>query len=73
MSSSRDDNPTVLRRVGGVSPDSRRPWFARLYLIGGQLDIEVTNFTKDGLQMDIEVGLKRREIGLIEWGGPEPA
>ena len=73
----------VTRVWGPTSPGGdRRPWWARLYYahgvvktrrrlpVGGQLAIEVVNSTKDGLWMDIDAGIKRADIGRIEWGGP---
>jgi hypothetical protein len=38
--------------------------------VGGLPAISVTNATRDGLQMDIDAGLARADIGRIEWGGP---
>lgn len=75
---------TVVIRVWGPNPGGdQRPWWARLYYadgviktkrhipVGGQLDAEVTNASRGGLQMDIDAGIKRTDIGRIEWGGPE--
>jgi hypothetical protein len=74
---------TEVVRLDEPSPRSRSPYWARLYYasgvtktkrqipVGGQLAIAVTNTSRDGLQMDIDVGIERSDIGRIEWGGPE--
>lgn len=56
-----------------------RPYKVRLYYgkdakhpkRKGDLAIAVENATQHGAQMDVDVGIKREEIGLVTWWGPD--